>query len=304
MKSVNPESIGSSDSVLVHDVFTATIPTLRLFWMAVLLIACTITAQAADLTGRWAGTNHTVVDYCAAPPPESDGPAEIEITQTGDAFLGTFLWEFADSTLCIETTILSPFTVGISGTVAGQTFTAEVTYYDEEEGLLQLGTMTGAVIGDAMTLTWIDPTDPGEDGYPRANIIVTAQLTLIPPPIPPSSAITSLWPPSSKLVDIGLNRGSDDSATFVVYSDEDDGRTPDASGMLFLRAEREGSGDGRVYLIVVTSADASGDLTHNCLTAVVPKSQSSSDIASVDAQAAAAMTQCPSAPDGYFVIER
>lgn len=269
----------------------------------ILLSACTISAQAADLTGKWGGMSHTIVEYCTAPHPESDGRAEIEIAQTGDTFSGTFRWELEDSTTCIETTILTTFTVGLTGTVAGHTFTAGVTYYDEEEdALLQLGTMTGSVTGDVMTLTWIDPTDPGEDGYPRANIIVTAELTFIPP-VPPSSAITSLWPPNSKMVDIGLTPGSGDSATFVVYSDEADGRSPDASGALFLRAEREGTGDGRVYLIAVTSAGTSGNVTQTCLTAVVPKSQSASDIASVNAQAAAALAQCPSAPAGYFVIE-
>jgi hypothetical protein len=302
MKSVIPESARHSDSTLVNDVLTTTIPTLRLLGTAVLLFACAITAQAADLTGKWAGSSHTIVEYCSAPPPASDGRAEIEITQTGNTFSGTFLWEFANSNLCIETTVMTTFTVNLTGTVAGETFTAAVSYDDEEEGLQQVGTMTGSVTGDVMTLTWIDPTEPGEDGYPRANILVTAQLTRIPPPVPPSSAITSLWPPNSKFVDIGLTLGSADSATFVVYSDEPAGRTPDATGMLFLRAEREGTGNGRVYLIAVTSADTSGNVTHTCLTAVVPKSQSASDIASVNAEAAAALTQCPSAPAGYFVI--
>lgn len=48
------------------------------------------------------------------------------------------------------------------------------------------------------------------------------------------------------MVDIGLTLGSGDSATAVVYSDEAAGRTADTSGLLFLRAEREGTGDGRV----------------------------------------------------------
>jgi hypothetical protein len=37
----------------------------------------------------------------------------------------------------------------------------------------------------------------------------------------------------------------------AVYSDEDEGKSPDASGSLLLCAERSGSGDGRVYLIAV-----------------------------------------------------
>ena len=108
----------------------------------------------------------------------------------------------------------------------------------------------------------------------------------------------------SKMVDIGLILGSANSATFLVYSDEAAGRTADAAGALLLHAEHNGTGDGRVYLIAITSADDDGNLTHTCLTAVVPKSQSASDIASVNEQASAALTQCPSAPAGYFVIER
>jgi hypothetical protein len=135
------------------------------------------------------------------------------------------------------------------------------------------------------------------------NIIVVAQLTLVRPPVPPSAAVNSLWPPNSKMVDIGLTLGSDDSATFLVYSDEAAGRTADRSGSLFLRAERNGTGDGRVYLIRFTSTDDDRTVTHTCLTAVVPKSQSLSDVASVNDQAAAALAQCPSAPLGYFVIK-
>ena len=302
MKSVNPESVGSSESAPGNVVLT----TPRLLFAAVVLAFCTIAAQAADFTGTWIGTSHTSATYCNPPQPGSDGEAGIEIIQTGDTFSGAFTWTFENSDNCNPETETFTATVGVAGTVDGDTFTADVTFFDEDLGTVtSIDTMTGSVNGDAMSLTWIEPSKPGDDGYPEAsNLIVVAQLTLVPPPVPPSATVNSLWPPNSKMVDIGLILGSDDSATFLVYSDEAAGRTDDASGSLFLRAERNGTGDGRVYLIAVTSTSHDGNVTHTCLTAVVPKSQSASDIASVNDQAAAALTQCPSAPAGYFVIER
>ena len=299
MKSVNTEAVGSSDSAPVN-----VVPTLRLLAAAVVLVACTITAQAADLTGTWIGTSHTSATYCDPPQPGSDGDAGMEIVQTGVTFSGAFTWTFENSDNCNPVTEPFTATVGVAGTVDGDNFTADVTFFDEDLGnVTSIDTMTGSVSGEVMSLTWIEPSKPGDDGYPEAsNLIVVAQLTLVPPPVPPSVAINSLWPPNSKMVDIGLTLGSG-SATFLIYSDEAAGRTADASGSLFLRAERNGTGDGRVYLIAITSADDDGNVTHTCLTAVVPKSQSASDIASVNDQATAALTQCPSAPAGYFVIE-
>jgi len=301
MKSVIPVSVGSSASAPVNASFTS----LPILSAALVLVFCAITAQAADFTGTWRGTSHTSATFCTVPGPGSDGPAEIVITQTGATISGAFTWTFENSDHCNPETEPFTATVGVAGTVAGNTFTADVTFFDEELGTVTSNdTMTGSVSGDVISLTWIEPSKPGDDGYPEAlNLIVVAQLTLVPPPVPPSAAVNSLWPPNSKMVDIGLTLGSGASATFVVYSDEAAGRTADASGALFLRAERNGTGDGRVYLIAITSADANSNITHTCLTAVVPKSQSASDIASVNRQAAAALAQCPSAPAGYFVIE-
>lgn len=131
-----------------------------------------------------------------------------------------------------------------------------------------------------------------------------------PPTIIATTSVTSLWPPNNKLVDVGLSVAATDNTgtattSLAVYSDEDDGATLDATGMLSLRAERNGSGDGRVYLIVVTATDAHGNTSHNCLTVTVPKSQSAADIASVNAQAAAAVAYCEAngvPPAGWFVV--
>ena len=146
------------------------------------------------------------------------------------------------------------------------------------------------------------------DGTDSSNV-VTVTINIAdtqPPSISASVAVNSLWPPNSQMVDVDLSISAIDNtgtATtfFVVLSDEDDGASSDASGSLLLRAERLGTGDGRVYLIAITSTDAFSNTSHQCLTVVVPKSQSARDIAGVDAQAAAALGQCP-APAGFFTI--
>jgi hypothetical protein len=87
-----------------------------------------------------------------------------------------------------------------------------------------------------------------------------------------------------------------------VFSDEDDvdpqtidDMPPDAKdiavGTLRLRAERRDSGDGRVYLVVVRATDACGT-AFSSNTVVVAKSQSGANVASVNAQAAAAKAFC------------
>jgi hypothetical protein len=106
------------------------------------------------------------------------------------------------------------------------------------------------------------------------------------------------------------------TVSVAVFSDEDDlapdsgNFSPDAKdiapGTLRLRSERSGSGDGRVYLIVVTATDSSNNVSHVCLTVVVPKSQSQSSINSVNAQAAAAESYCDThagaPPPSFFVV--
>ncbi len=146
------------------------------------------------------------------------------------------------------------------------------------------------------------------DGTDSSNIVtVTINIADIQPPaITASVAVNALWPPNHQMVNVGLHINATDNTgtattSFVVLSDEDDGDSSDASGSLLLRAERLGNGDGRVYLIAITSTDAFSNTSHKCLTVVVPKSQSAKDIASVNAQAAAALAQCPS-PAGFFGV--
>ncbi|MBI4325401.1 MAG: hypothetical protein HY674_09070, partial [Chloroflexi bacterium] len=153
-----------------------------------------------------------------------------------------------------------------------------------------------------------------------------------------------LWPPNHKLVNVGFTATAINAVGPIqvqVFSDEDDvpalgrndredddeersrGRngdysdnygdcsnfSPDAKdigvGSLRLRAERLGTQDGRVYLIVTTAVGATGD-TATCLTAVVvPHDQSQASINSVNAQAAAAQAYYlanGAPPAGYSLV--
>ena len=139
-----------------------------------------------------------------------------------------------------------------------------------------------------------------------------------------SVTTSQLWPPNHNLINVGLAASNTGicpaNRTVNVFSDEDDvdpqtsgDMSPDAKnialGTLRLRAERRDSGagaDGRVYLIVTTTNDGTGNGAFSCTTVTVPEGQSSSQLASVAAQAAAAKTFCTnnggSAPPGFFVV--
>jgi len=143
-----------------------------------------------------------------------------------------------------------------------------------------------------------------------------------PPTVACSVETPTLWPPHHNLLGVGLVASATDNCdgtlpvTVKVYSDEDE--LAPASGMfspdakdqatetLRLRAERRGDADGRVYLIVTSSTDSSGNTGHACCTVTVTHDQSTEAVAAVAAQAAEAEAYCNThggvPPAGYFEI--
>jgi len=142
------------------------------------------------------------------------------------------------------------------------------------------------------------------------------------PQVTSALAIGVLTPVNHKMMNVGLSVTATDNCPGVlvdvaVFGDEDDEtatgdgvHSPDALDIapdtLRLREERKGDGDGRVYLIVVTATDESGNTAFSCETVVVPKAKSAEGLASVLSQAEAARAYCEanngSTPPGFVVV--
>jgi len=142
-----------------------------------------------------------------------------------------------------------------------------------------------------------------------------------PPSVSCSVDVDRLWPPTGAMCDVGLHLRAIDAIdssptlTVTVFSDECDAiskggpkRSPDAElrERLKLRADRLGTQNGRVYLIVVTATDASGNVGIACCSVVVPHSNSPAALESVRDQAGAAQAFAQAhngnAPEGFCVV--
>jgi hypothetical protein len=165
-------------------------------------------------------------------------------------------------------------------------------------------------------------TPPDSDAGNNAQAV---SLTVSNPvPVVKASVALSLLPQNNHdMVDVGLAATATDGhcpgpTNFLVqvYSDEDDLApngpkfSPDAKDIgvatLRLRQERDGRGDGRVYLIIVKATDTAGGTGFATVTVAVPKSSSAADIDAVNVQAAVAKAFTDgnngAAPPNYFVI--
>lgn len=188
--------------------------------------------------------------------------------------------------------------------------------------------------GDPITITQ-SPAGPYAKGATSVLLTVTdprgattqcaATVTVVDttaPMVSSSVSLTQLSPPDHTLVNVGLSASATDNCdsnlTLVVrvYGDENDEEptgdgnfSPDAKNIglstLRLRSERNGSRDGRVYLIVVTATDSSGNIGWSSNTVTVSLGDSAALQLSVANQAAAAKAyfdQFGAPPPGYFII--
>jgi hypothetical protein len=134
-------------------------------------------------------------------------------------------------------------------------------------------------------------------------------LDTAPPVVTSTVATSTLWPPNHDMAEVGLvthvadNCDPNAAASLVeqAWSDEPElgasgaGQTaPDAdfTGGLRLRREREGSGNGRVYLVIGKAADACANTGFACVTAGVPHGPSAAQVASLTSQTADAQAFC------------
>ncbi len=175
-------------------------------------------------------------------------------------------------------------------------------------------------INNTASVSATTPPDPnGGNNSSSASFTVNN-----PVPVVTAAVVTSLLPQNNhSLENVGLSASATDGAcpaptTLVVqiFSNEDDQTTPSNSNFspdakdiavktLRLREERGSSGDGRVYLIVVSATDTAGGTGFATRTVVVPKSSSPENIAAVNALAAAAKAFADAnngAPPAGFVL--
>jgi len=135
------------------------------------------------------------------------------------------------------------------------------------------------------TVTWTatDASDNATSGGQVVNIVDTT-----PPVVSFALTTDTLWPPNHKMVQVASGISASDiadedpSVVITVTSDEDINGSGDGNtdvdwevnnGSVYLRAERDGGQDGRVYTVTVVSTDASGNTTTVTGTVEVPHDQ-------------------------------
>jgi hypothetical protein len=137
------------------------------------------------------------------------------------------------------------------------------------------------------TITWTATDAHGNSSSANQTVNVTDPQA--PTVTNPSASPSSLWPPNHKMADVTVSYNATDNCGSVncviggVTSNEPVNGTGDGdtapdwlivdSHHVQLRAERAGSGSGRVYTITVVCTDGSNNVTTKTVTVTVPKSQ-------------------------------
>ncbi|HZR22713.1 MAG TPA: Ig-like domain repeat protein [Vicinamibacterales bacterium] len=164
------------------------------------------------------------------------------------------------------------------------------------------GTLSGVVGGDGITAAFgtsaditssvgqyvITPVLSDPNGR-LINYTVSAHngvLTIVDttPPVIDSvtPSVTSIWPPNKKMVPVAIQVSATDLGGIApscsvtgVSSDEPGSDQWTITGPLTvsLQADRNGSGDGRIYTIAVSCVDGSGNATASSTTVAVPHDQ-------------------------------
>lgn len=148
-----------------------------------LVLASPVSAQ---VTGTWVGTTETTVVYCT-PDVYTHGTARLVLAQNGTSFSGTMAGESPNdvNTCRLLTTPADPFTLALSGTVNGSSFSGRVTHEGKD-----VGSIAGSVNGSAMTFTITIPTDKSQPEWKPEHgdidSIINGTVTRTNAPDPPA----------------------------------------------------------------------------------------------------------------------
>lgn len=139
-----------------------------------------------------------------------------------------------------------------------------------------------------------------------------------PPRVNVGFLVNELWPPNNTLRDVGFALHLDDdcdpkpAVMLQVFSDEPNAAPPPSPhnpDVIFdpvfkLRAERQGSRKGRVYLVVASARDQAGNVSRSCAAVTVPHDISKRSRTLVFERASGAVAACMNGelPAGYFWI--
>ncbi len=134
-------------------------------------------------------------------------------------------------------------------------------------------------------------------------------------------AKSELWPPNHALVDVGFSLDVTSACAgqvsvrleaFADEPDEDqtgDGNQPHDAQItppeVYLRSERKGNSDGRVYLLIATATGPGGVSGVGCAVSGVPQSRSKKDLDSITSQKQAALAHCEAndaAPSSFYKL--
>lgn len=238
---------------------------------------------AGDVTRPEGSSDHDMpVAYFRFPPPTAD----LAVTVTADDLSpdagatvtytvtvtnnGGFAAQNVVLTASGTTTTFAVLAAGASQTVV---FTAPVACGQDD----------GSVMATSASVT-SDTLDPVPDNN-AATVAVTVS-NAAPTITGLSTSITALWPANHKMVDVSLSYVAQDgcgpvSISIAVSSNEPGNGLGDGNTsadwevvddhLIRLRAERAGSGSGRVYTVTVIATDAAGQATPSSVEVRVPK---------------------------------
>jgi len=191
------------------------------------------------------------------------------------------------------TTFVSCSSTG-TGVCAGSGNSRTATFASLPSGATETVTLVASVqceVADGTTITdTASVSSPEEELDPTNNSSSATTTASNPPPMITGPAVDRpvLWPPNHKMVAVSVDYGTSDNCGEVacalsVSSNEpvngtgDGDTSPDwqivDAHHVLLRSERAGGGNGRIYTILITCTDTSGNPTARTVTVKVPKSQ-------------------------------